>query len=539
MEDVPKRTVGSRRSATSAQAIKKGTRRPARPWAVRRPAVRPSAHAPLESEAARRPGPRTATLVVLAVGVRPGRLRSTRPAPSRMPRRPTADPPTLRTRPDRAATPEDPAVVYARIESQVQQIRGLTAKVTVRPGHPRRDGARRRAPDAVRQGQPGRRSSPAAQRVDRALGLIPADASLKELELAAAQRPGHRLLRSRHEADVCQVRERRARRDRADHVRPRVRPRPAGPALRPDQARHRRARPGRPLAGPALPRRGRRHDPHDRLGPDGADARPARSSTSRRPMSPDRPRPWPSSRPRSRRSSSSRTRAAVTFVQGLENKRRLGRGEPGLRRAARLDRADPPPREVRRPRGAGQGGRAGRPRDAGSAPAGRSSSRTRSGSSGCARGSRPSAGSIRSSRQARPTAGAATGSSSSRTATPSRWPSRRVWDTPADATAFAAAAETTRGQARRLDRPHRPGDDEQGDGLRRLRRRRDPAARGGARPGRLIALPRRGRRATSSRAPRSPSSPRVFASVIRVASARARRARERSGSAGSTTRASR
>jgi hypothetical protein len=85
--------------------------------------------------------------------------------------------------PGPSATPEDPAAVYARIELQVQQIRGLKAKVTVDPvvlDQQALDDALRTQFD---------KDNPAAliaatQRIDRALGLIPADASLRDLELA-------------------------------------------------------------------------------------------------------------------------------------------------------------------------------------------------------------------------------------------------------------------------------------------------------------------------------------------------------------------
>lgn len=79
-------------------------------------------------------------------------------------------------------SPEPPAVVYARIERQVEALRGLTAKVPVDPvllDEPTIAAAVRADFD---------RDTPAAllastERAQRALGLIPPDASLRDLEL--------------------------------------------------------------------------------------------------------------------------------------------------------------------------------------------------------------------------------------------------------------------------------------------------------------------------------------------------------------------
>ena len=101
---------------------------------------------------------------------------------------PTSAPPSLatpiaaHTSPPPTPTPEPPAIVYARIEQQVQAIRGLTANVTVDPV----------VLDATALEVTLRanfeRDTPAAllastERAQRALGLIPPDASLKDLEL--------------------------------------------------------------------------------------------------------------------------------------------------------------------------------------------------------------------------------------------------------------------------------------------------------------------------------------------------------------------
>lgn len=84
--------------------------------------------------------------------------------------------------PGPSATPEDPAAVYARIERQVQQIRGLAATATVDPIV-----LDQKTLDAALRAQFDKDNPPSAiatnERVDKALGLIPADASLRDLEL--------------------------------------------------------------------------------------------------------------------------------------------------------------------------------------------------------------------------------------------------------------------------------------------------------------------------------------------------------------------
>jgi hypothetical protein len=84
--------------------------------------------------------------------------------------------------PGPSPTAEDPAAVYARIEAQVQQIRGLTAKTTVDPIVL----DQKALDDALRIQFDKDNPAPlivATQRIDRALGLIPASASLRDLEL--------------------------------------------------------------------------------------------------------------------------------------------------------------------------------------------------------------------------------------------------------------------------------------------------------------------------------------------------------------------
>jgi hypothetical protein len=95
------------------------------------------------------------------------------PSPTRSLEAPSAGP---------SATAEDPAAVYARIERQVEAIRGLPAKTTVDPvilDQAALDAALRMHFDKDNPAT----AIAAAERVDRALGLIPADASLKELQL--------------------------------------------------------------------------------------------------------------------------------------------------------------------------------------------------------------------------------------------------------------------------------------------------------------------------------------------------------------------
>jgi hypothetical protein len=102
---------------------------------------------------------------------------TTNPSPSPTP---TASPSAQPAGP--TGTPEAPADVYAGIERQVEAIRGLPAKVTVDPvilDQAALDAALRAQFD---KDNPAAEIA-AAERVDRALGLIPADASLKELEL--------------------------------------------------------------------------------------------------------------------------------------------------------------------------------------------------------------------------------------------------------------------------------------------------------------------------------------------------------------------
>ena len=134
------------------------------------------------------------------------------------------------------------------------------------------------------------------------------------------------------------------------------------------------------------------------------------------------------------------------YLQGLQlvaerqDRGRLAGGRRPVRQAAGLDRAGPPPRQVRGRRGAGRGRVPEGPRRRGSGPAGRSRWRTRSASSSSgiwlqSAGKVPAATATAAAR-----AGAATGSRSSRTAT-GRAPS----STPAG----------TRRPTRRSSRPRR------------------------------------------------------------------------------------
>ncbi len=76
---------------------------------------------------------------------------------------------------------------------------------------------------------------------------------------------GGRLLRPEGKAAIRGLALGAGRRDREDHLRPRVHPRPPGPELRSRGDRRRRRGPGGSLARPAFARRGRRHPPHDPL----------------------------------------------------------------------------------------------------------------------------------------------------------------------------------------------------------------------------------------------------------------------------------
>ena len=219
--------------------------------------------------------------------------------------------------------------------------------------------------------------------------------------------------------------------------------------------------------------------------------------------------------------------------------RRLDGGRRLLRPDARVDRADPPPGEVRRAtRGRSTSGSR-RPRDAAREPAGPCRSSTRSASS------RPASGCARVASR-RPTAdAAAAGWGGDRLAVingpDGAWARRH---------ADGLGHDRRRGRVR--DRRPRPRSGKAaGD-------RPGPAGRrAGRSAGCVIGSRRRGRdrrgRRASSAWPRRPgptgayidsgaeipSRPSAFASVIWAARASARRAAERSGSAGSTTRASR
>ena len=94
----------------------------------------------------------------------------------------SATPTAARTFAGPTPTPEPPAAVYARIEQQVQALRGLSATVTVDPVV-----LDQAALEAALRAE-FERDTPATvlastERVQRALGLIPPDASLKDLEL--------------------------------------------------------------------------------------------------------------------------------------------------------------------------------------------------------------------------------------------------------------------------------------------------------------------------------------------------------------------
>ena len=93
---------------------------------------------------------------------------------------PTPPGPTLPTHTlGPTATPEDPAAVYARIEQQVQQIRGLTAKTTVTPQVLDQAGLARELDARFDEGYPAAPLA-AEQQVYTALGLLPAGIALRD-----------------------------------------------------------------------------------------------------------------------------------------------------------------------------------------------------------------------------------------------------------------------------------------------------------------------------------------------------------------------
>ena len=135
------------------------------------------------AEAGRR---RPALVVVLAAGVLMGACGSTNPTatvagPLGTPPAATASVPA--PTPTVAPTAEPPSVIYARIEQQVEALRGLTADGTVLDPVVLDDTALAAALRTNFDRSEPPAALAAAERLDRALGLIPADASLRDLEL--------------------------------------------------------------------------------------------------------------------------------------------------------------------------------------------------------------------------------------------------------------------------------------------------------------------------------------------------------------------
>jgi hypothetical protein len=79
-------------------------------------------------------------------------------------------------------TPEDPATLYARIEQQVQEIRGLAAKAPIRPKVLDEAGLMASLREHFDRDNPPAVIA-ATERLYRALGMLPDDASLKDLYL--------------------------------------------------------------------------------------------------------------------------------------------------------------------------------------------------------------------------------------------------------------------------------------------------------------------------------------------------------------------
>ena len=138
-----------------------------------------------------------------------------------------------------------------RSRRRSRRIRGLRPSRPVdAPVH-----RRRRAPDdadrAVRQGRRRRRTSPRNERLYKALGLIPADASLRDLTLDLLERRRRRLLPGRPGQAVRPLQRGTPGADRAVLLRPRVRPRAPGPELQRLHGPGRGPRPERPDPRPA------------------------------------------------------------------------------------------------------------------------------------------------------------------------------------------------------------------------------------------------------------------------------------------------
>jgi len=79
-------------------------------------------------------------------------------------------------------TPEDPAALYARIEQQVQEIRGLAAKAPIRPRVLDEAGLMASLREHFDRDNPPAVIA-ATERLYKALGMLPDDASLKDLYL--------------------------------------------------------------------------------------------------------------------------------------------------------------------------------------------------------------------------------------------------------------------------------------------------------------------------------------------------------------------
>ena len=269
------------------------------------------------------------------------RRRLGRPVRARVARRPVRD-----VRLDRGPGPDDP------------RPRGEEAG---RPGRPRRrrhqEGHRRRLP----QGQPAgprRRERAAAQGPWAAAAGREPRRPLRE----APRRAGRRAVQPRRQAALRRVALRQAGPDREDDVRPRVHPRAAGPELRPRVAEARRGGRGRQGDRGPVARRRRRDARHVAL----ADPAPQPGGAAAAPQRVAQPRGLG----QSRRDAGVPPRVAAVPVHGrpelrpvAPGERRLGRRQRRVPRPAGIDRAGPPSREVRVPRGAGRRHAAGGPAD--------------------------------------------------------------------------------------------------------------------------------------------------------------------------------
>ena len=195
---------------------------------LRPPRTPPVSAAP----AASAPSPSPRLLVAACGSPAPSATPERRARPR--PRRATATPGTVRRRPRRHAAPERRlAALYREIEDQVHR---ASAGCPRRSASSRRSSRRTRSRRAIKA--QFEKDNPAdeiavAEETLKALGLLPADASLGELyvDLLGSQVAG--FYDPETQEMVVVSRSGTIGGDREGHLRPRVHPRPPGPELRP------------------------------------------------------------------------------------------------------------------------------------------------------------------------------------------------------------------------------------------------------------------------------------------------------------------